>query len=75
MPNAHMSARAVGVSVVTVLIPDARQEMFRGLIDYAGLFPPASRDMAGAVAGYRAARDSAVGAAPLSMSRQATPWR
>lgn len=49
------------MAVVTVLIPDARQEMFRGLIDYAGLFPPASRDMAAAVAGYRAARASAEG--------------
>ena len=49
------------MAVVTVLIPDARQEMFRGLIDYAGLFPPASRDMADAVAGYRAARASAEG--------------
>ena len=49
------------MAVVTVLIPDARQEMFRGLIDYAGMFPPASRDMAGAVAGYRAARASAEG--------------
>ena len=29
------------MAVVTGLIPDARQEMFRGLIDYAGLFPPA----------------------------------
>ena len=56
-----MSAPTVGVAVVTVLIPDARQEMFRGLIDYAGLFPPASRDMAGAVASYRTARASTEG--------------
>ncbi|GMQ86213.1 MAG: hypothetical protein BMS9Abin07_1786 [Acidimicrobiia bacterium] len=49
------------MAAVTVLIPDARQEMFRGLIDYAGLFPPASRDIAGAVAGYREARGSAEG--------------
>jgi hypothetical protein len=46
---------------VTTLIPDARVAMFGRLIDYAGLYPPASRDMNGAVAGYRAARASPAG--------------
>jgi hypothetical protein len=40
------------------LILDARTAAFAGLIDYAGLFPPASLDMTGAVDGYRSARDS-----------------
>jgi hypothetical protein len=35
---------------------DARRAALEGLIDYAGLFPPASLDMAGAVAGFRRAR-------------------
>lgn len=35
---------------------DARREALAGLIDYAGLFPPASLGMEEAVAGYRAAR-------------------
>jgi hypothetical protein len=43
---------------MTVLVPDARQAMFAAFIDYAGLYPPASLDMAGAVAGYRSARTS-----------------
>jgi hypothetical protein len=43
---------------VTTIIPDARVAMFGGLIDYAGLYPPASLDMAGATAAYRAARAS-----------------
>ncbi len=43
---------------MTVLIPDARRTLFAALIDYAGLFPPASLDMERAVAGYRAARAS-----------------
>lgn len=43
---------------MTVLVPDARQAMFATLIDYAGLYPPASLDMTAAVAGYRAARAS-----------------
>ncbi|HUG74775.1 MAG TPA: hypothetical protein VMM81_03775 [Acidimicrobiia bacterium] len=34
---------------------DARLAGLSGLIDYAGLFPPESLDMAGAVAGYREA--------------------
>lgn len=34
----------------------ARTAFLSGLIDYAGLFPPESRDMAGAVEGYRNAR-------------------
>ncbi len=34
----------------------ARTAFLYGLIDYAGLFPPESRDMAGAVEGYRDAR-------------------
>jgi hypothetical protein len=40
------------------LILDARTAAFAALIDYAGLFPPSSLDMAGAVEGYRAARSS-----------------
>ena len=43
---------------MTVLLPDARQALFGALIDYAGLYPPASLDMDGAVAGYRSARGS-----------------
>jgi hypothetical protein len=35
---------------------DARVAALSGLIDYAGLFPPESLDMDGAVAGYRSAR-------------------
>ena len=38
--------------------PDARRAALGGLIDYAGLFPPASLDMEAAVDGYRAARES-----------------
>ncbi len=34
----------------------ARTAFLSGLIDYAGLFPPENRDMAGAVTGYRDAR-------------------
>lgn len=41
-----------------VEISDARRLAFGGLIDYAGLFPPAALDMVEAVAGYRAARAS-----------------
>jgi hypothetical protein len=40
------------------LILDARTAAFAALIDYAGLFPPASHDMADAVDGYRTARSS-----------------
>ena len=40
------------------LILDARTAAFAGLIDYAGLFPPASLDIAGAVEGYRTVRNS-----------------
>ena len=40
------------------LILDARTAAFAALIDYAGLFPPASLDMADAVEGYRTARNS-----------------
>jgi hypothetical protein len=40
------------------LILDARTSSFSALVDYAGLFPPASLDMADAVEGYRAARTS-----------------
>jgi len=35
---------------------DARRSALRGLVDYAGLFPPAALSMADAVAGYRTAR-------------------
>lgn len=38
---------------------NGRRAFLEGLIDYAGLFPPASLDMADAVAGYRAARSGA----------------
>jgi hypothetical protein len=41
-----------------VEISDARRTVFGGLIDYAGLFPPASLDMAAATGGYRTARTS-----------------
>ncbi|MEE8330500.1 MAG: hypothetical protein V3R84_01885 [Acidimicrobiia bacterium] len=41
-----------------VNIEDARRIVFGGLIDYAGLFPPASLDMAGAVVGFRDSRRS-----------------
>jgi hypothetical protein len=40
------------------LILDARTASFAALVDYAGLFPPASLDMPDAIAGYRAARRS-----------------
>lgn len=40
------------------LILDARTASFAALIDYAGLFPPASLDMNTAVAHYRSARSS-----------------
>lgn len=36
--------------------PTARSAFLSGLVDYAGLFPPESRDMEGAVEGYRDAR-------------------
>lgn len=36
---------------------DVRRTLLGGLIDYAGLFPPASLDVPGAVEGYRAARE------------------
>lgn len=39
--------------------PDARVAALGGLIDYAGLFPPADLGMADAVAEYRAARAGA----------------
>ncbi|HEX5631332.1 MAG TPA: hypothetical protein VFY15_06715, partial [Acidimicrobiia bacterium] len=38
---------------------DARRQALSGLIDYAGLFPPASLDLAAAVEEYRAIRGSA----------------
>ncbi len=38
---------------------DARREALSGLIDYAGLFPPASLDLAAAVEEYRAVRRGA----------------
>jgi len=40
------------------LILDARTAAFAALVDYAGLFPPSSLDMASAVEEYRVARDS-----------------
>lgn len=41
---------------MTLLIPDAARVLFTGLIDYAGLFPPASLDLDASVAGYRTVR-------------------
>ena len=41
------------------LVLDARTASFGALIDYAGIFPPASLDMRDAVAGYRRHRASA----------------
>ena len=41
------------------LVLDARTASFGALIDYAGVFPPASLDMRDAVAGYRRLRTSA----------------
>ncbi|HSF85374.1 MAG TPA: hypothetical protein VLG28_06905 [Acidimicrobiia bacterium] len=38
------------------LVIDARRMLLGGLIDYAGMFPPASLDLESAVAEYRAAR-------------------
>ncbi len=38
------------------LFLDSRRDLFGGLIDYAGLFPPASLDLEAAIAEYRAAR-------------------
>lgn len=35
---------------------DARRTLLEGLVDYAGLFPPAALDVHGAVSGYEAAR-------------------
>jgi hypothetical protein len=37
-------------------VSDARRELLGGLIDFAGLFPPAALDVPGAVAGYLAAK-------------------
>jgi hypothetical protein len=56
--DAVSGARSIGEAPLTTLIPDARVALFGKLIDYAGLYPPASRDMEAAVAGYRAARAS-----------------
>ncbi len=47
-----------GMAGIQITRPDARRAALSGLIDYAGLFPPASLDMEGAVTGYRAARSS-----------------
>lgn len=49
---------------------DARVTALSGLIDYAGLFPPASLDMVEAVAGYRQAR---VGSASWMVDRFICP--
>jgi hypothetical protein len=43
------------------LLVDGRRALFAGLIDYAGMFPPASEDVEHAVAGYRRGRDGAHG--------------
>lgn len=47
-----IDALAVGASVQPVV-----RELMRGLVDYAGLFPPASLDMAAAAAEYAEHRD------------------
>ncbi len=39
------------------LLVDGRKALFGNLIDFAGMFPPASLDTAAAVAGYRSARN------------------
>jgi len=41
--------------------PDGRRLFLDGLVDYAGLFPPANLDMAASVAEYRQARNAATG--------------
>jgi hypothetical protein len=46
---------------MSLLLPDARTALFGALIDYAGLYPPASLEVDGAVAGYRSARSSSNG--------------
>ena len=38
------------------LRPSASAAFLQGLIDYAGLFPPESRDMPGAIEGFQEAR-------------------
>ena len=43
------------------LLVDGRRALFAGLIDGAAMFPPASEDVADAVAGYRRARTGAHG--------------
>jgi len=49
------------VSALSISRPDTRRAALSGLIDYAGLFPPASLDMTAAVAEYRQARASESG--------------
>jgi len=46
----------MGAPAMTLLIPDAGRVLFTNLIDYAGLFPPASLDIDTAVAEYRRVR-------------------
>jgi len=53
-----MGLRCQRMGAIEISRPDARRAALDGLIDYAGLFPPASLDMDGAVAGYRSARSS-----------------
>ena len=43
------------------LLVDGRRALLESLVDYAGLFPPASLDMAGAVADYRSGRSGGHG--------------
>jgi hypothetical protein len=46
---------------MTLLIPDARRALLGGVIDFAGLFPPASLDASTAVETFRRIRASADG--------------
>lgn len=46
------------MTAVEISLPDARRAALSRLIDYAGLFPPASLEMEAAVDGFRAARAS-----------------
>ena len=55
-PTRVPKGRIIGPVGTRVEVGDARSAALGHLIDYAGLFPPASREMEGAVAGYRAAR-------------------
>ena len=51
----------MSTAATPVALPDARVPALRGLIDYAGLFPPAALGMEAAVEGFREARGSVAG--------------